>query len=385
MKWFFILSAAVYFLQGIEGLPGLAISLWLKETVGLKDFELQRMMSYVTLAWLIKPLWGYLVDRYLTKVRWIQISLLLGAVLCLVLALGSFTVSSLWILIAVMAMLNWTMAIRDVANDGIACVEGKRNQCTGKFQSIQWGAVTFAGLLASLGGGVVATYLSWQMAYLALIPLLFAGVAIVNKIPMSEGVTERTCRIDFSQYRKLLSKDFLLLCLFIWLFNTCPSFAAPLFYKQRDVFGWSPMMIAYLGVFVAILDIIGAWFYSKYCKVLPIKKLLVGAIIFFAPTTLMYLHYTPVTAWIYAGVFATIGMVVFLVVMDLMARKSITGLEATSFAMLCSISNFGSWCSAQMGSYCLEWWGLTTTIFINAAFGLLALTVVPFLKWEEKI
>jgi len=383
MRWFFILSAAVYFLQGIEGLPGLAISLWLKETVGLRDFELQRMMSYVTLAWLIKPLWGYLVDTYLTKVRWIQLSLLLGAMLCFILALGSFSVTGIWILIAVMALLNWTMAVRDVANDGIACVEGKRTGTTGKFQSIQWGSVTFAGLLASLGGGLVATYLNWQLAYLFLIPLFFVVIVVVNKIPMSEGVTERSQKIDFSRYKELLSKDFLILALFIWLFNTCPSFSAPLFYKQRDVFHWSPMMIAYLGVFYSVLSIIGAWIYSKYCKVLPMKKILVGAIIFFAPTTLCYLHYTPVTAWIYTGIFATIGMIVFLVVMDMMAKKSITGLEATSFAMLCSISNFGSWCSAQMGSYCLEWWGLTTTIYINAAFGLLALGVVPFLKWEE--
>jgi len=383
MRWFFILSAAVYFLQGIEGLPGLAISLWLKETVGLADFELQRMMSYVTLAWLIKPLWGYLVDTYLTKVRWIQLSLLLGAMLCFILALGSFSVTGIWILIAVMALLNWTMAVRDVANDGIACVEGKRTGTTGKFQSIQWGSVTFAGLLASLGGGLVATYLDWQLAYLFLIPLFFVVIVVVNKIPMSEGVTERSQKIDFSRYKELLSKDFLILALFIWLFNTCPSFSAPLFYKQRDVFHWSPMMIAYLGVFYSVLSIIGAWIYSKYCKVLPMKKILVGAIIFFAPTTLCYLHYTPVTAWIYTGIFATIGMIVFLVVMDMMAKKSITGLEATSFAMLCSISNFGSWCSAQMGSYCLEWWGLTTTIYINAAFGLLALGVVPFLKWEE--
>jgi len=170
-----------------------------------------------------------------------------------------------------MAILNWTMAIRDVAADGIACVEGKRTGTTGKFQSIQWGAVTFAGLLASLGGGWVATNLNWQWGYALLVPLLLVGMGITYRLPKTAGVTD-ICRIDFSQYRKLLSRDFLLLCLFIWLFNTCPSFAAPLFYKQRDVFGWSPMMIAYLGVFVAILDIIGAWFYSKYCKVLPSRR-----------------------------------------------------------------------------------------------------------------
>jgi len=383
MNWFFILSAAVYFLQGIEGLPGLAISLWLKETIHLQDFELQRMMSYITIAWMVKPLWGYLVDFHSTKRRWVAISILTGIMIMSLLGMSNFGVSNLWLLVGLMAALNWTMAIRDVANDGIACVVGKQTGTTGKFQSIQWGAVTFAGLLAILGGGYIATHFTFQTGYLLLIPLLAAGGYILCRVPKLEGVDTRV-PMKMSDYRLLLRKDFLVLVLFVWLFNTAPSFSAPLFYKQRDVFHWSPMMIAYLGVFVSILDLIGAWVYSKYCKVLPIKKILVWSILVFSPTTLCYLHYTPVTAWIYSGIFATIGMVVFLVCMDFMARKSIDGLEATSFAMLCSVSNFGAWCSAQMGSYCLEWWGLNTTIFINAAFGLLALGVVPFLKWDEK-
>ena len=116
LRWFFILSAMVYFLQGIEGLPGLAVSLWLKETIHLKDFELQRLMSYATLAWLIKPLWGYLSDTYLTKGTWITMSVLAGILLCTALAVFNYS-GSLWILIAVMAVLNWTMAVRDVSKD----------------------------------------------------------------------------------------------------------------------------------------------------------------------------------------------------------------------------------------------------------------------------
>jgi hypothetical protein len=383
MKWFFILSAAVYFLQGIEGLPGLAVSLWLKETIGLQAYELQRFMSYITLAWLIKPLWGYLVDFHSTKIRWVAMSIVTGIGFMVWLGLGSFGSHNLLLLIVLMAMLNWTMAVRDVANDGIACVVGKDSGTTGKFQSIQWGSLTFAGLLATLGGGWIAQNFTFQTGYLVLVPLLFVGLLILWKVPRSEGVDTR-CQMHLGDYRKLLRSDFLLLCLFVWLFNTAPSFAAPLLYKQRDVFHWSAMRIAYLGVMVSVLDLIGAWIYSKYCRILPMKKILIASILFFSPTTLCYLYYTPVTAWVYAGTFATIGMVVFLVCMDFMARKSIDGLEATSFAMLCSVSNFGGWCSAQMGSYCLEWWGLTTTICINAAFGLLALGVVPFLKWEEK-
>lgn len=381
MKWFFILSGMVYFLQGIEGLPGLAVSLWLKETMMLKDFELQRMMSYVTLAWLVKPLWGYLVDTYLSKKTWISMSLVMGVCLCAALAMLSF-VGSIWMLIAIMAALNWTMAVRDVANDGIACVEGKRTGTTGKFQSIQWGSLTFAGLLATLGGGYVASHYTFQHGYLMMLPLLMGAAIFLRFVPSS--TVECVKSIRFSDYRRLLKRDFLLVCLFILVFNTAPSFGAPLFYKQRDVFHWTPMTIAYLGVFGAVLNLIGSWVYFKFHKILPMRKVILGSIMVFAPTTLLYLHYTPITAWIYTGIFGVIGMVVFLVCMDFMARKAITGLEATSFATLCSVSNLASWLSLQLGSYSLEWFGLTTTIFINAGFGLLALPLVWSIKWEEK-
>lgn len=381
LRWFFILSAMVYFLQGIEGLPGLAVSLWLKETIHLKDFELQRLMSYATLAWLIKPLWGYLSDTYLTKGTWITMSVLAGILLCTALAVFNYS-GSLWILIAVMAVLNWTMAVRDVSNDGIACVEGKRTGTTGKFQSIQWGSVTFAGLLATLAGGWVATHSTFQMGYLAMIPILFAALCVLKFVPFTKYEHDGSIRL--ADYKKLLRKDFLIVCLFILVFNTAPSFGAPLFYKQRDVFKWSPMMIAYLGVFGSVLNLVGAWVYFKYHKRLPIRKIIIGSILVFAPATLLYLHYTPVTAWLYTAVFGIIGMVVFLVCMDFMARKSVDGLEATSFAMLCSVSNFASWCSAQLGSYSLEWFGLTPTIFINAGFGLLALPMVWAIQWEKK-
>jgi MFS family permease len=341
------------------------------------------MMSYVTLAWLVKPLWGYLIDRFGSKGLWIQLSTALGIGLCLFLMLGPFDVSTLWLLVAVMALLNWTMAIRDVATDGIACVEGKRHGCTGKFQSIQWGSVTFASMLGSLGGGWLATNLGWQWGYGFIIPFLLGGLYVALKIPNDAGLAEKS-RINFSQYRALVGQKYLQIILFVWLFNTAPSFSAPLFYKQRDTFHWTPMIIAYLGGFSALLSIVGAGLYAKYGHRLPMKKILVGGILFFAPATLLYLHYTPITAWVYTGIFNTIGMIVFLVCMDMMAKNSIAGMESTSFALLCSVANFGSWCSAQMGSYCLEWWGLTATIFINAAFGLLALAVVPFIKWDDQ-
>lgn len=378
LKWAFILSAAVYFLQGIEGLPGLAISLWMKETLHMKDYAVQSILSWTILAWLIKPVWGYLIDTYFSKKTWIGISVIGGLGLCTL--LGLLNSPCLALLIVLMVGLNWTMAVRDVALDGMACVVGKSEGVTGKFQAIQWGAITMASLLAVLGGGKVAEIGRYQIGYLLLIPFLLPMFFILHKVKEEhyEGVKPK-----LSDYKLLFNKQFLLIALFLFLYKTAPAFGMPLLYMKRDVFHWSAMQIAYLDAFVLGLELIGAWAYYKYCKVLPIKKVLIFSILLGIPTTLCYLYYTSLTAWLYGGLFGTIGMIIFLVSMDFSARQSLTGLESTSFAALMSVSNFANWCSLQLGSFTLQWWGLPTTIMISSFMGLMALPIIKYINWRK--
>lgn len=379
MFWFFILSAAVYFLQGIEGLPSLAVSLWAKNTLHLPAYQAQRILSYATLAWLVKPLWGFFIDSYFTKKQWIGFSAIGGILLCIL--LGLLNLHSLTMLVCLMAILNWTMSIRDVANDGVACVVGKSKNVTGKFQAIQWGSLNVAAILATLGGGVLAMGLGYRIGYLLLVPLLLPLFFILSKVKEEYGEIQRP---KLSDYKFLLDKQFLLVALFMFLYGTAPAFGMPLLYMKQDVFKWTAMQIAYLDAFVLSIELIGAWLYFKYCRVLPIKKTLVFSILLGVPTTLVYLYFTPFTAWLYGGIFGSIGMIVFLVSLDFCARKSLPGLESTSFAALMSVKNFAGWCSAQLGALTLQWWGLPTTIIIASITGLIALPIVKYIKWEEK-
>ena len=76
LLWIYILSSAIYFTQGIEGLPGLSLFFYLKETLGFTPEKIMYIGSITGLAWLIKPLWGYLCDNFLSNKKWIILSLL---------------------------------------------------------------------------------------------------------------------------------------------------------------------------------------------------------------------------------------------------------------------------------------------------------------------
>jgi hypothetical protein len=69
-------------------------------------------------------------------------------------------------------------------------------------------------------------------------------------------------------------------------------------------------------------------------------------------------------------------MFIFLMVMDFMARNTTKGLEATSFAFLCSASNLALTASNLSGAYLLPRIGLQWLIIISAVTSFLCLPLI---------
>lgn len=72
--WIYVLSASIYFVQGIEGIPNLALFAYLKEKLHLDPSTIMYLGSIIGISWLIKPLWGYLCDNGI-KIPYIKINI----------------------------------------------------------------------------------------------------------------------------------------------------------------------------------------------------------------------------------------------------------------------------------------------------------------------
>jgi hypothetical protein len=72
--WIYLLSSSVYFTQGVEGLPGISLFFYLKETLHFTPEKIMYIGSITGLAWLIKPIFGYLIDNGL-KMPYIKITI----------------------------------------------------------------------------------------------------------------------------------------------------------------------------------------------------------------------------------------------------------------------------------------------------------------------
>ncbi|MDI6758907.1 MAG: MFS transporter [Candidatus Omnitrophota bacterium] len=377
--WIYALSSAVYFTQGIEGLPGQGLFYYFKETLGFSAQKIMLISSITTLAWLLKPLIGYTIDKFFSKKIWIFFALSLDIILVLFLGLAQVP---FFILVAILIINSTNAAFRDVAVDGIMCVEGKKYNATGKIQSIQWIAISASGLLTGVVGGIIAEKWGYKTGFMCLIPV-YVIVGLIAHFYQEEKAGKNNAATLLGDLKKLFNhKKLLIVCFFIFLYKYSPSFGTPLSFVQRDVFKWGKVWIGILGTISTVFSIAGSILYYKFSQHIRIKKWLFFSVFVGALTTLTYLYYTPESAIIYDIIYNLIGMFIFLMVMDFMARNTIPGLEATSFALLCSVSNLALVASNLSGAYLLPLIGLKWLIVISSLTSFLCLFLIN--KIQEK-
>lgn len=373
--WIFVLSGSVYFTQGLEALPSQGLFYYLKETLNFSPEKIMLIGTITSLAWLIKPPIGYLIDNFLTKRRWIFLALILDIFIVLFLGLAKFPIL---ILITLLLLNSTNAAFRDVTVDGIMCVEGKRYNLTGKIQSVQWMCISATGLITGIGGGYIAQRWGYQAAFLCLIPVyLWVGMAayLYREDRKTDGSFTRG--LFFPELKKLLDdKRLIIVAIFIFLYKYSPSFGTPLFFMQRDVFKWDKIWIGSLGTISTVFEIAGAFLYYKFSQKIEIKKWLFFSVFLGAVATLSYLYYTPVTAIAYNIIYGLVGMFIFLMLMDFMARNTTKGLEATSFALLASVSNLALAASNLSGALLLPLIGLKWLIVLSSLTSFLCLPLI---------
>lgn len=413
LLWFYILSASTYFLQGVEGIPGSALFFYLKETLHFDASTIMYIGSITGLAWLVKPLWGYLIDNFFTKKTWVYVSILGSIVMSLFLGLTPFVF--LPVLIALLTLSSTNTAIRDVAVDGLACVEGKASDTTGHIQAIQWISITIASIIVGLAGGYISEHFNYQLGFLCLIPFYVIMLFIVNRYSESSKTHDcKNCKLASScpkytfepsilvtncpnhvkiiesslsvwdsikSYKVVFTnKKFLFACLFLFLYKYSPSFGTPLSFIERDTFGWSRFFMGALGAVISCVEITGAILFYKFHKKISVKKYLIYSVWVGALTTLAYLYFTPITAIVYGIVFSMVGMFIFLILMSWMAQTSVTGKEATSFALLCSISNLAGTASSLSGAWLYPIIGLKPLIVLSACTSFACLPLIKKLE-----
>jgi len=381
-KQVLILSALIYFLQGLKSLSGQPLLFYFKETLGFSASTVMILGSLTTIFWIIKPLYGIIIDRYnflgYKYKGYIIASLIVSCISVLLLGILSFP---LVFLLLFLMLDSFAGAIRDVAVDGFSVYIGKEENVNDKLQTVQWTSLTIAGLLTGIVGGYISEHFSYKTAFLLLFITYLPAMIYVFRIQEKniEVVSEK-----FDLKTLLKDRNFVLGAIFLFMLWFSPAIGTPIMYKIRDELYFSRFSIGLLASFGSLMAIVGSiiyWFINKKVK---FRYLLYTSVVLSAISTFAYLWLNSVLVWIYTVVFGITGMITHLTLMTFMANITPRNYESTAFALLCSIVNFGSWCSSFVGAFLFKLLGYNGLIIVSGLFTLAIVFLIPFLKVETE-
>ena len=381
----YFLFGLVYFLEGAMRLTSVALPLFLRTRLGLSIPEVALVMGITSAPWVIKPLYGWVSDFYPLFGFRRRYYILIGSVIA---SLGwLFTASiatTFWMVVFAQVLAALGLAGIDSFVDGFA-VEKSNRKTKGKIQSVCWGSRSAGAALTGLLGGWLLTIISFEQIFYwtALLPV-FVLIAGMN---MSEVKTRikpvpllNTFRFLFTKYKKSAQLGWV--SLFLFIFFVTPSFGTPFFFYLREQLTFSETMLGFLFSVSSIGGLLGAVLYSAWFDRYGLKKLLFWLVWINFAVALAYLLvqsiFSAVLIYLVGGIISYITIIHCMkLIVGVCPKKA----EATTFALVTSIVNFGGAVAAPIiGGQLFKFIGLTPLIVISAFLGLLGLLVLPKIK-----
>jgi folate/biopterin transporter len=397
----------VYFVQGILGLARLAVSFFLKDTLGLNPAQVAALMGISALPWIIKPLFGFLSDGLpifgYRRRSYLIISGILGAFSWITLAT---VVNSPWSATLAILLTSLSVAISDVIADSIV-VERARKESLGKagsLQSLMWAVSALGGLITAYLSGWLLESFTTETVFLitAFFPLIVSAIAgwiVEDKTTIGK---DQPSKIKISEQIKQLwwavkQKYIWLPTAFIFLWQITPNADSAFFFFTTNELGFKPEFLGRVRLFTSLAALFGAWLYHRFLKSIPFRTILGWSVVFsslLGMTTLLLVthinrNFGIDDHWFSIGdsiILTVMGQIAFMPVLVLSARLCPEGIEASLFALLMSIFNLAGLLSNELGALLTHVLGVTERNFdqlwlLILICNLSSLLPLIFLKW----
>jgi hypothetical protein len=361
------LFGAIYFIQGIaepsEGLIAQPLRSLL-EGRGRTAGEITAFMTWVSLPWALKPLYGLLVDFVpfgrSPRRNWL---ILMTAATALGLGYVSIDLStggSESRFLAVLVVSTVGVAFTDVVTDALMVERGQPWGMTGRLQSVQWAAMYGATILTGFVGGWISQTGRPQLGFL--ICAVAAAISTVLAVIWVRRGPGRLLSDSLPQRVRLLGSAlrnprFLAAAafLFLWSFNPFSN-AIQDYYITREL-GLSEQFYGNTVSISAGGSVAACIAYGWYCRRVPPAALVHLSILCGILTTVCYLGLQGRTsAIVIAAVSGFTYMTGNIIQLDLAARVSPAEVSGTLFATLMALSNLGITAAMAWGGRLYDDW-----------------------------
>lgn len=338
-----IVLSTVYFVQGMGGLSGIPLTFYFKDILLFDEAQAQKFAAITGIAWLIKPLFGYISDRWpifgYRRRSYMVLMALTAAVSWWLLALMvHYDYRQYAALVIVFNLSSLGYAFVDVVCDAVMVENGQRLGKETFFVNLQWFALGIAGFIAGFSGGQLqaaiksgSINLSTVFIISGFIPLLTAVISrifIVEekavKLPLTgtiseNGGTEANNTVDFRTIKEILSsKTFWVLTAFIFFWKYSPSFGSIFAYYRIDILKFDEKFLGNISAVGNAVFPISILLYFGLKKWFPRIKdkhyLYAGVVIGLVYSAILWLYFLPAESfsWVKFNLPPSIGLFLLL-------------------------------------------------------------------------
>jgi hypothetical protein len=361
------LFGAIYFIQGIaepsEGLIAQPLRSLLEDR-GRTAGEITAFMTWVSLPWALKPLYGLLVDFVpfgrSPRRNWL---ILMTAATALGLGYVSFDLStggSDGRFLAVVVISTVGVAFTDVVTDALMVERGQPWGMTGRLQSVQWAAMYGATVLTGFIGGWISQAGRPQLGFL--ICAVAAAISTVLAVVWVRQGGRRSDSETLPQRVRLLvsalrNTRFLAAAAFLFLWSFNPFSSAIQDYYMTQELGLSEQFYGNTVSISAGGSVAACIAYGWYCRRVSPDALIHLSILCGMLTTLCYLGLQGRTsAIVIAAISGFTYMTGTIIQLDLAARVCPVEVSGTLFATLMALSNLGLTAAMAWGGHLYDDW-----------------------------
>jgi MFS family permease len=390
-----ILFGTIYFIQGIgdpgDGLITQPVLASLK-TAGHSDQAITTFAALIALPWSLKPLYGLLTDfvplfGYYRKSYLILNSLVTSVTLGLLYLFPPPSAAYLGLL-GLLLLPTTGIAFSDVVADALMVETGQPRGITGKLQAVQWTALSAAGLLTGIVGGLLAKHGQVHLAYLACgaVACVSLGLSVLSVREARHREPPQGLRAAVRALWEAARSPTVLGIggfLFLWSFN--PFSSAVLYLYMTEAMQLGEQFYGTTQSLISVGYILAGLTYPLYCRRVAMTKLVHLSIILGIASTLAYWAITDkLSAVVVSLVFGFTYMAANLIQLDLAARACPPRIAGTMFALLMAVSNLSVSLATYFGG---EWyargcalWGTQTAFNVLVGVGA-AFTAGCWLLW----
>lgn len=394
-----LLFGAMYFVQGLgeptAGLITQPVESLLKSW-GRSASEIATFAAILSLPWSLKPLYGLLTDFVPLpggrRRGYLLLTSFGTALSCLYLFANPPRDGQESALLGVLLFTTVGVAFSDVVIDALMVEWGQPLGMTGRFQSIQWGAMYGATLIVGVLGGYLSARGSQHVAFLicggfAMVSFLLAFYMVqereVPRRPTGAGLAWKQLW-QVARHPALLSAGAFL---FLWNFN--PFNQSVLYIHMTRELGMSEQFYGNTISVLSAASMAACGLYGFYCRRISFRALLHLSVITGILATVAYAFMTgPVSAVLVTVAVGFTYMTANLIQLDLAARVCTPETAGTTFALLMALCNLSYSASAALGGHLYDGLGarfgypvaFQLLVAVGAAFTALCWTVFPLLR-----